>query len=35
MAGAIAGEITIKGLDVFSTQADKAILQALMNVLKR
>jgi 3-phosphoshikimate 1-carboxyvinyltransferase len=28
-AGAIAGEITIKGLDVFSTQADKAILQVL------
>jgi 3-phosphoshikimate 1-carboxyvinyltransferase len=27
--GAVAGEITIKGLDVFSTQADKAILQAL------
>ena len=30
VAGAIAGEITVKGLDVFSTQADKAILQALM-----
>lgn len=29
VAGAIAGEITITGLDVFSTQADKAILQAL------
>jgi 3-phosphoshikimate 1-carboxyvinyltransferase len=29
VAGAIAGEITVKGLDVFSTQADKAILQAL------
>ncbi|MEP7142839.1 MAG: 3-phosphoshikimate 1-carboxyvinyltransferase [Ferruginibacter sp.] len=29
-AGAIAGEITVKGLDVFSTQADKAILSALM-----
>ncbi|MBC7888172.1 MAG: 3-phosphoshikimate 1-carboxyvinyltransferase [Ferruginibacter sp.] len=29
VAGAIAGEITIKGLDVFSTQADKAILHAL------
>jgi 3-phosphoshikimate 1-carboxyvinyltransferase len=27
--GAVAGEITIKGLDVTSTQADKAILQAL------
>jgi 3-phosphoshikimate 1-carboxyvinyltransferase len=31
VAGAIAGPITIKGLDVFSTQADKAILQALMS----
>lgn len=31
VAGAIAGNITIKGLDVFSTQADKAILQALMS----
>lgn len=30
VAGAIAGEITITGLDVFSTQADKAILQALI-----
>jgi 3-phosphoshikimate 1-carboxyvinyltransferase len=30
VAGAIAGEIMVKGLDVFSTQADKAILQALM-----
>jgi 3-phosphoshikimate 1-carboxyvinyltransferase len=29
VAGAIAGEVTIKGLDVFSTQADKAILQVL------
>lgn len=29
VAGAIAGSITVKGLDVFSTQADKAILQAL------
>ena len=29
VAGAIAGEITVQGLDVFSTQADKAILQAL------
>ncbi|MBV4358524.1 3-phosphoshikimate 1-carboxyvinyltransferase [Pinibacter aurantiacus] len=29
VAGAIAGKITVKGLDVFSTQADKAILQAL------
>jgi 3-phosphoshikimate 1-carboxyvinyltransferase len=31
VAGAIAGEITVKGLDVFSSQADKAILQALMS----
>lgn len=31
VAGAIAGKITVKGLNVFSTQADKAILQALMN----
>lgn len=31
VAGAIAGNITVKGLDVFSTQADKAILQALMS----
>ncbi len=30
VAGAIAGDITVKGLDTFSTQADKAILQALM-----
>ena len=30
-AGAIAGGITVKGLDVFSTQADKAILTALMD----
>jgi 3-phosphoshikimate 1-carboxyvinyltransferase len=29
VAGAIAGNITVKGLDVFSTQADKAVLQAL------
>jgi 3-phosphoshikimate 1-carboxyvinyltransferase len=29
VAGAIAGKITVKGLDVFSTQADKAIIQAL------
>jgi 3-phosphoshikimate 1-carboxyvinyltransferase len=29
VAGAIAGEVTVKGLDVFSTQADKAILQVL------
>lgn len=31
VAGAIAGEITIKGLDVFSTQADKKILEALQD----
>jgi 3-phosphoshikimate 1-carboxyvinyltransferase len=31
VAGAIAGPITIKGLDVNSTQADKAILQALQD----
>lgn len=30
VAGAIAGSITVKGLDIFSTQADKAILQVLM-----
>ena len=30
VAGAIAGSITVKGLDVFSTQADRAIVQALM-----
>lgn len=30
VAGAIAGNIHVKGLDVFSAQADKAILQALM-----
>ena len=30
VAGAIAGDIVVQGLDVFSTQADKAILQALM-----
>ena len=29
VAGAIAGEVTVEGLDPFSTQADKAILQAL------
>jgi 3-phosphoshikimate 1-carboxyvinyltransferase len=29
VAGALAGKITVKGLDVHSTQADKAILQAL------
>lgn len=31
VAGAIAGAITVKGLDVFSTQADKAVLQALID----
>ena len=31
VAGAIAGGITVTGLDVFSAQADKAVLQALMN----
>jgi 3-phosphoshikimate 1-carboxyvinyltransferase len=31
VAGAVAGKIVVKGLDVFSTQADKAILQALMD----
>lgn len=31
VAGAIAGKIIVTGLDVFSTQADKAILQALMD----
>jgi 3-phosphoshikimate 1-carboxyvinyltransferase len=31
VAGAIAGKIMVKGLDVFSTQADKAILQALID----
>ena len=30
VAGAVAGDIVVKGLDVFSTQADKAVLQALM-----
>lgn len=31
VAGAIAGEITVKGLDIFSTQADKKILEALQD----
>ena len=31
VAGAVAGGITVTGLDVFSTQADKAVLQALMD----
>ena len=30
VAGALSGKINIQGLDVFSTQADKAILQALI-----
>lgn len=30
VAGAVAGPIVVKGLDVYSTQADKAILQALI-----
>jgi len=30
IAGAIAGNIVVRGLDIFSTQADKAVLQALM-----
>ena len=29
VAGAIAGNITVRGLDVYSTQADKAVLHAL------
>ena len=31
VAGAVAGKITVKGLDPFSTQADKAVLQALID----
>lgn len=31
VAGAISGSIVVTGLDVFSTQADKAILKALMD----
>jgi 3-phosphoshikimate 1-carboxyvinyltransferase len=31
VAGAISGNIVVKGLDVFSTQADKAILQAIID----
>lgn len=31
VAGAIAGNISVKGLDIYSTQADKAVLQALMD----
>ena len=30
VAGAVAGDIVVKGLDGFSTQADKAVLQPLM-----
>lgn len=30
VAGAISGEVIVKGLDAFSVQADKAVLQALM-----
>lgn len=30
VAGAIAGKITLKGLDPFSTQADKAVLEAII-----
>ncbi|RYZ59011.1 MAG: 3-phosphoshikimate 1-carboxyvinyltransferase, partial [Chitinophagaceae bacterium] len=30
VAGAVAGDLVVKGLNVFSTQADKAVLQALM-----
>ena len=31
VAGAIAGSITVRGLDISSTQADKAIMKALMS----
>lgn len=31
VAGAVAGEIIVKGLDTFSAQADRAILQALVS----
>ena len=31
VAGAIAGPITVRGLDLASTQADKAIVDALMS----
>ncbi|MFZ9660537.1 MAG: 3-phosphoshikimate 1-carboxyvinyltransferase [Chitinophagaceae bacterium] len=31
VAGAIAGDIVVKGLDIHSTQADRAVLQALMS----
>jgi 3-phosphoshikimate 1-carboxyvinyltransferase len=35
VAGAVAGDLVVKGLDVFSSQADKAILQALMQAEAR
>jgi 3-phosphoshikimate 1-carboxyvinyltransferase len=35
VAGAIGGDIVVKGLDVFSSQADKAILQVLMQAEAR
>lgn len=31
VAAAIAGSVTVRGLDIFSAQADKAVLQALMS----
>ncbi len=31
VAGAIAGSVTVKGLDVFTTQADKKVLEALQD----
>jgi 3-phosphoshikimate 1-carboxyvinyltransferase len=31
VAGAIAGNVTVKGLDVFTTQADKKVLEALQD----
>ncbi len=31
VAGAVAGKVVVKGLDVFSTQADKTILKALID----
>ena len=31
VAGAVAGDIVVKGLDVFSTQADRKVLEALMD----
>ncbi|MFL5741979.1 MAG: 3-phosphoshikimate 1-carboxyvinyltransferase, partial [Flavisolibacter sp.] len=35
VAGALAGEIKVKGLDIFSAQADRAVLQALMQAEAR